>query len=236
MTIANTAVASPTRPAGIKIAAALAGALIVAASAQVAIPVPGSLVPFTLQPLAVLIVGGLLGPRYGALSLVMYLAMGAAGLPVFAPLGAPGIARLLGPTGGFLLGFPLAAWAVGAALKRTGGRAVNAAPNELTALPPYRLTALACLLGIAIIFAGGIAQLVIIAPDRVVAMITPFLLADLLKALLAAVVIRRLTPRTAADGHRSCIQQCWQAGRAAGAAGAARAAADPAGRARRARG
>ena len=180
-----------SRPLGVRVALALAGALAVAAAAQIAIPVPGSLVPFTLQPLAVLIVGGLLGPRLGALSLVLYLGMGAAGLPVFAPIGLPGFARLIGPTGGFLLAFPLAAWAVG----RYGGMAVNTAPDAATALPPYRRTALACLLGMAIIFAGGIAQLSLIAPDRVTAMITPFLAADLVKALLAGAVIQRFAPK-----------------------------------------
>ena len=173
---------APARPVGIKVAAALAGALIVAASAQVAIPVPGSLVPFTLQPLAVLIVGGLLGPRFGALSLVMYLAMGAAGLPVFAPLGAPGIARLLGPTGGFLLAFPVAAAVTG-----------------LIARTSYLSCLLAALAGMVVIFAGGLAQLTIISgPGNVGFMVTPLLLADLLKGLLAAVVIHRFASRTRA--------------------------------------
>ena len=96
-------VVAASRPIGRSVAAALAGALAVALAAQVSIPVPGTAVPMTLQPLAVLVVGGLLGPRFGALSLVMYLAMGAAGLPVFTPGGLPGAARLFGPTGGFLL-------------------------------------------------------------------------------------------------------------------------------------
>src|SRR5712664_1761625 len=63
--------------------AVVLGAILVAAAAQVAVPLPGTPVPFTLQPLAVLLVGGLLGARLGALSMILYLAMGAAGLPVF---------------------------------------------------------------------------------------------------------------------------------------------------------
>src|SRR5436190_3314140 len=92
--------------------AVVLGAILVAAAAQVALPLPGTPVPFTLQPLAVLLVGGLLGARFGALSLILYLAMGAAGLPVFTPT-VPlfGIARLLGPTGGYLLAYPIAAYA-----------------------------------------------------------------------------------------------------------------------------
>src|SRR5712671_675536 len=91
------------------------GALLVALAAQVSIPLPGTPVPMTLQPMAVLLVGGLLGARLGALSMILYLAMGAAGLPVFtpSPLLLPGIARLFGQTGGYLLAYPVAAWVVG---------------------------------------------------------------------------------------------------------------------------
>src|SRR5712664_4504024 len=66
-------------------ASVVLGALLVAAAAQVSVPLPGTPVPMTLQPLAVLLVGGLLGPRLGAFSMILYLAMGAAGLPVFTP-------------------------------------------------------------------------------------------------------------------------------------------------------
>src|SRR5712691_2482864 len=95
-------------------AAVVLGALLVAGAAQVAVPLPGTPVPMTLQPMAVLLVGGLLGARLGALSMILYLAMGAAGLPVFTPtVPLVGVARLLGPTGGYLLAYPVAAWAVG---------------------------------------------------------------------------------------------------------------------------
>jgi biotin transport system substrate-specific component len=70
-------------------------------------------VPFTLQTFFVLLSGAFLGARNGALSQVVYLTAGAAGLPVFAAGGAIGIARLLGPTGGYLLAFPVAALLVG---------------------------------------------------------------------------------------------------------------------------
>src|SRR5512146_1264130 len=93
--------------------AVVMGAALVALAAQIAVPLPGTPVPLTLQPLAVLIVGGLLGPWLGASSLLFYLALGAAGLPVFTPIGLPGVARLIGPTGGYLLAYPLAAYAVG---------------------------------------------------------------------------------------------------------------------------
>jgi len=95
-------------------AAVVLGALIVAAAAQVSIPLPGTPVPMTLQPMAVLLVGGLLGAPLGALSMILYLAMGAAGLPVFTPtVPLVGFARLFGPTGGYLLAYPIAAYAAG---------------------------------------------------------------------------------------------------------------------------
>ena len=112
-TAPSATVSHPARPVGARTLATLAGSLVVALAAQFALPLPGTPVPFTLSPLAVLVVGALLGPRLGALSLITYLAMGAAGLPVFAPLGAPGLARLFGPTGGYLLAYPLAAASVG---------------------------------------------------------------------------------------------------------------------------
>src|SRR5882762_10740738 len=101
-----------------RVAAVILGAAFVAAAAQVSLPLPGTPVPMTLQPLAVLLVGGLLGARLGAMSMVLYLALGIAGLPVFTPtVPLLGIARLLGPTGGYLLAYPVAAFAVGALVR-----------------------------------------------------------------------------------------------------------------------
>jgi len=91
------------------------GAAVVALAAQVAVPVPFSPVPMTLQPLAVLAVGGLLGGVGGAAALATYLALGVLGLPVFAG-GSSGVLHLLGPTGGYLLAFPVAAALTGGAL------------------------------------------------------------------------------------------------------------------------
>lgn len=88
------------------------GSLVVAVSAQIAIPLPWTPVPITGQTLGVLLVGASLGWRRGALSLALYLAEGAAGLPVFAG-GAAGVVHLMGPTAGFLWSFPFAAALVG---------------------------------------------------------------------------------------------------------------------------
>src|SRR3954462_820400 len=78
----------------------------VAAASQIAVPLPFTPVPITLQPMLVILAGMWLGPLAGAASMALYLAAGAFGLPVFTPMGAPGIARFLGPTGGYLIAYP----------------------------------------------------------------------------------------------------------------------------------
>src|SRR5687767_6187464 len=109
MTTAALASRAPrTRALGIVVAAG-----VLALSAQFALPMPGTPVPLTLQPLVVVLAGLLLGPVDAAAAMVLYLVAGAAGLPVFAPMGAPGLARLLGPTGGYLLAYPVAAAVAG---------------------------------------------------------------------------------------------------------------------------
>src|SRR5690242_10373101 len=91
-----------------------------AAAAQVSVPLPFTPVPFTLQPMVVLLGGLALGSRLGVASQVLYLALGVAGLPVFASSAtlAPGVLRLLGPTGGYLMSYPFAALVVGALAER----------------------------------------------------------------------------------------------------------------------
>ena len=174
--------------------AVVLGAILVAAAAQVAVPLPGTPVPFTLQPLAVLLVGGLLGARLGALSMILYLAMGAAGLPVFTPtVPIYGIARLLGPTGGYLLAYPIAAWAVGALVSPGRGPGARA--------PWVVQVALGVLVGIVLIHLGGLAQLAIITGTIAGAAqlaTWPFLLGDLLKIAVLVPVLARLTPTTRA--------------------------------------
>src|SRR4026209_2644939 len=83
-----------------------------AAAAQISVPLPFTPVPFTFQPMVVLLGGALLGPRLGVVSQVIYLALGLAGAPVFAasPVLPHGPARLLGPTGGYLMAYPFAAY------------------------------------------------------------------------------------------------------------------------------
>ena len=158
----------------------------VAAASQIAIPLPFTPVPVTLQPMLVILAGMCLGPAAGAGSMLLYLAAGAAGLPVFTPLGAPGIARFFGPTGGYLIAYPAAAFVAGFLTRRTatlGGRW------------------LAGVAGMVVIFVGGIAQLSLLnaSVTRAIALgVTPFAALDLVKAFVAAAIspaIRNTSPR-----------------------------------------
>ena len=175
---AQTAVVSAPSLTGRRALAVLLGVALVAIAAQIAIPLPGTPVPLTLQPLAVLLVGALLGPSLGAGSMILYLALGAAGLPVFTPYGLPGLARLVGPTGGYLLAYPVAAFAVG---KIAGdGRRVA------------RL-ALAAAAGLVLIHLGGLTQLAILTGSGSGAVrlgTAPFIVGDLAKLVIAVLVLR----------------------------------------------
>jgi biotin transport system substrate-specific component len=96
----------------------LAGSAAVALSAHVSIPLWFTPVPVTLQPFAVLVLGLLIGPRLAFATMIAYLAEGAAGLPVFTPLGPGGLLQLFGPTGGYLLSYPVVAPMVSSFWKR----------------------------------------------------------------------------------------------------------------------
>jgi len=171
-----TRVARQAAPVGI-------GALVVALAAQVVVPVPLSPVPMTLQPLAVLAVGGLLGPIGGVSALILYIGLGALGLPVFAG-GGSGALHLIGPTGGYLLAFPVAAGVTGAL--------VAPAPHSV-----FRVL-LACALGMVIIHVGGVAQLALLGGDPGLAFrigFVPFLTGDLIKVGLAAALILAAGPK-----------------------------------------
>lgn len=162
-----------------------AAVLVVAASAQVTVPVPLNPVPMTLQPLAVLVVGGLLGSAAGAAALTVYLAMGMLGMPVFAG-GAAGFVHVLGPTGGYLLAFPAAAAVAGLGTRGNAG---------------LGRVLLFCALAMAVIHLGGTAQLALLAGDPAAAIrigFLPFFTGDLLKVGLATAVILGAGPKVRA--------------------------------------
>lgn len=153
--------------------------VLIALSAQVAIPLPFTPVPLTGQTFAVLFTGAVLGSRRGALALLLYLIEGTAGLPVFAPGGAVGLARLLGPTAGYLWAYPLAAFVVGWLAERGWDRSVPRA-------------ALAMFVGNGVIWTLGVLWLSVLTGDLGTALLQgmlPFLPGDLLKIALAGLLL-----------------------------------------------
>lgn len=161
-----------------RVALAVSGSALIALAAQVSIPLPFGPVPLTGQTFAVLLVGAALGSRLGAGTVLLYLAEGAAGLPVFAPGGPPGIARFAGPTAGYLAGFVGAAFVVGWLAERGWDRR-------------FATAVLAMLAGEVVIYAVGLPWLArFVPPERVLAAgLFPFIPGDLLKVLLAAAAL-----------------------------------------------
>jgi biotin transport system substrate-specific component len=181
-----TTVSSRSDTAGaIRVAAMFLVAALTAVAAQVSISLPFTLVPFTLQPLVVLLGGAALGSRLGMASQVVYLLAGISGMPVFAasPLLPQGFARLLGPTGGFLMLFPLAAFLTGWLAERGFDRR-------------YLTSVLAMAAGLALIFAGGITWLAWFAqpsPRGLQAALAEglyrFIVPDIIKVLIASAIL-----------------------------------------------
>jgi biotin transport system substrate-specific component len=170
----------------IRLAATLFVTVLTAAASQVSVPLPFTPVPFTFQPMIVLLGGAVLGARLGMTAQVLYLAAGIAGLPVFAfaPELPQGAARLLGPTGGYLMAYPFAAFIAGA----LAGRGLDRR---------YLSSLLAMAAGLAVIFAFGVTWLTLFAPgadlrslqQALAAGLYPFVLADAIKLCLAAAVM-----------------------------------------------
>lgn len=178
----------------IRAAAVLFVTVLTAAASQVSVPVWFSPVPFTLQPVVVLLGGAVLGPWLGAASQFLYLAAGLAGLPVFAASAVlpQGPARLLGPTGGYLMSYPLAAFVSGWLASRGFDRRYLTSVVSMTA-------------GLAVVFVGGVAWLATFMPESnrlgaaLAAGAYPFVLADLAKICLAAAVLPGLWRLTGLD-------------------------------------
>jgi biotin transport system substrate-specific component len=168
----------------IRAGAVLFMTMLTAAAAQVSFSIPFTQIPFTLQPMVVLMAGLALGPRLGAASQALYLAAGIAGLPVFAasatlPMGA---ARLFGLSGGYLMSYPFAAMLTGFLAQRGFDRR-------------YLTSVLAMLAGLAVIYACGVLWMGALGVGISVAVamgVSPFIAADLLKLLGAAAVMPAL--------------------------------------------
>lgn len=160
--------------------ALIGGALLLTALlAQVSIPVPGSPVPITGQTLAVMLVGATMGLRRGAAAMGAYVLIGALGVPIYAD-GDAGLAVVVGPTGGYLVGFVLAAAIMGRLAERGWDRT------------PARMLALG-LLGQALIFGVGVPWLALVAglgpAEAIAAGFTPFIVGGLVKAALAGALL-----------------------------------------------
>jgi biotin transport system substrate-specific component len=168
----------------VRVGIALVAAGLTAAAAQFTTTVPFTAVPFTLTPIAVLLTGAVLGSRLGALSQVIYVLAGALGLAVFSPSLTlpPGALRLMGPTGGYLMAYPLAAFVTGWLSESGWDRR-------------YLTSCAAMLAGLGIIYLGGVSWLAatfLPSPGAAVAAgIAPFLVLDVLKVAAASMILPR---------------------------------------------
>ena len=159
----------------------IAASLFVALCARVTVPLPFTPVPLTLQNFGVLTVGLLLGSRRGFAALALYLLEGAFGLPVFSPaiLGS-GITHLVGPTGGFLMAYPLVAFVAGYIYEHTSRRFAWAAVSAVAAE--------------VVLFAGGLSWLAVLTHSVSMALrygLYWFVFAEVIKVLMAAAVAAR---------------------------------------------
>ena len=174
--------AEAARQVGIIVVASL----FVAVCARFSLPIPGTPVPLSMQNFAVLVVGLSLGSRRGFIALALYLAEGAAGLPVFAPVGAAGILRFAGPTAGYLMAYPFVAGLAGYMFER----------GKQTFLRAFSAAVAAEVL----LFAIGISWLFVLTHSlsRAIAFgLYGFVFAEILKVMFAAGVAstwRRFVP------------------------------------------
>jgi biotin transport system substrate-specific component len=176
-------VTGPRSAVMIRVGAVLAVTQLTALAAQISVPLPFTPVPFTLQPMIVLLGGAALGARLGSTSQILYLLLGVAGLPVFAasPVLPQGAARLVGPTAGFLLSYPLAAFVTGWLAERRFDR-------------QYLTSFVAMAVGLTVVFAGGLSWYAWgpagLGFERALSLaVLPFIPADIVKLALAAAVL-----------------------------------------------
>ncbi len=168
----------------VRAAAVVTMTLLTVLAAQVSVPLPFTPVPFTFQPMLVLLGGAALGARLGASSQILYLALGVAGLPVFAasPILPQGALRLLGPTGGYLLAYPIAAFIAGHLAERGFDRR-------------YWTSFAAMAAGLGVVFAFGVIWLASAASPAMGISgalrvgFWPFVGADLIKLAIAAGIL-----------------------------------------------
>ncbi len=151
-------------------------AAIIAVCAQISLPLPFTTVPFSLQIFAVFLTGAILGKRLGVLALIVYLLVGAVGIPVFAGF-TGGLDRITGATGGYLLSYPIAVYLIGSIYEKS---------------EDFTFRFIGMLLGLIVIYNMGVAQLKYVAgypwATAYIYGAAPFIVLDLAKALVAVIV------------------------------------------------
>jgi biotin transport system substrate-specific component len=165
---------------GVQVLSVLFVTALTAAAAQLSFPLPFTPVPFTIQPMIVLIGAAALGSTLGAMSQIFYLMLGIAGLPVFAfsPELPQGFARLLGPTGGYLMAYPMAAFVTGLLAERGLDRR-------------YLTSIVAMSIGLSVIFLGGVLWIARFSTlqTALATGLYPFILVDVIKVVAAGLVL-----------------------------------------------
>ena len=166
-----------------QLSAAVMLAALTAVLAQFSIDLPGG-VPFSFQPFAVFVAGLLLGPVWGGFSISLYVLVGLAGAPVYSNAAA-GLGYVLGPTGGFLAGFVVAAVVIGAVAHRS----LTPTPiSSLSVIP----TAIALLAGLVVIYLIGLPWLATVngwTLTRAASFMAPFVVGDLVKTAITTGVV-----------------------------------------------
>lgn len=164
-----------------QLAIVIGASAVIAVCARLVLPLPFTPVPLTLANFGVLLVGLSLGSKRGFAAAALYLAWGAMGLPVFSPMGVGGLVQLFGPTGGYLLAYPVVAFVAGWLAER--------------GTPSLARNVFAGIVAEALLFASGIAWLQIATGSWQKAFafgLAPFLFAEVIKVMFAAAAARRL--------------------------------------------
>ena len=168
-----------------QLAIAASATVFLAVCAHISFPIPMTPIPVTMQTFAVLLIGIVLGPLAGAVSIVLYLGEGALGLPVFSPHGLGGFAQLTGPSAGYLLSYPVAAGLVGWFYSFAN-----------RSLQPFPSAVLAAFLADAVILLSGSAWLTTslhLSPVKALELgVLPFLAGEMCKVLLFATMTSSL--------------------------------------------
>jgi biotin transport system substrate-specific component len=175
---------------GKQVAIVVGASLFVALCARVTVPLPLTPVPLTLQNFGVVLVGLLLGSRRGFAALAVYLLEGVSGLPVFSPVGPGGIAQIIGPTGGFLMAYPLVAFTAGWIYEHTSRR--------------FGWAALAGIAAEIVLFAGGLGWLFVLTHSLSLAIkwgLYWFVFAEVIKILMAAGFAARWNKKLRANSY-----------------------------------